>query len=428
MDKKNLGIVGIVGLIVVAILYFTLNKGNDTLSPAEETEVTAEEVAPPEPEYRFGIPIDQYNILEGKIQRNQTIADILLPFNISNQDIFSIDRLSKDVFSVRNFVPNRNYTLFYTQDSIKKADFFVYEPSPLEYVVYRLRDSIQIYKEERAVEIVEKTMSGNITVSLDHAIREKGGSAALVSAVADVFGWQLDFRVLQRGDWFKVIYEDRQINGESIGIGRVIGAEFNHTGRPFMAYAYDQGNGFDFYDEKGESLQRAFLRYPVEYSRISSRYNPNRFHPVLKRRTPHLGTDFAADRGTPIKAAADGTIIARGWTNGNGNYVKIRHNGTYTTGYLHMSKFGNYKNGQRVKKGDIIGYVGKTGLATGYHLCFRFWKHGQQVDFLREALPAEKPLSAEHLVKFEALRELLDKKLGDISTEWAEDVITASAK
>ena len=195
-----------------------------------------------------------------------------------------------------------------------------------------------------------------------------------------------------------------------------------------MAYAYDQGNGFDFYDEKGESLQRAFLRYPVEYSRISSRYNPNRFHPVLKRTTAHLGTDFAADKGTPIKAAADGIIIARGWTNGNGNYVKIRHNGTYTTGYLHMSKFGNPKNGQKVRKGDIIGYVGKTGLATGYHLCFRFWKNDKQVDFLKERLPAEKPLSKDHMVKFETMKELLDKRLDDIQLDWPTEGISASNK
>ena len=295
-------------------------------------------------------------------------------------------------------------------------------------MVYQLKDSISIYKEERAVETIERTMAGRITVSLDHSIREKGGSAALVSAVADVFGWQIDMRSLQVGDWFKVIYEERQVNGQPIGVGKVLGAEFNHIRNDYMAYAYDQGNGFDYYDDLGESLQRAFLRYPVEFSRISSRYSKSRLHPVLNTRRAHLGTDFAAAKGTPIKAAADGVIIARGYTGGNGNYVKIRHNGTYTTGYLHMSKFGSYKNGQKVKKGDVIGYVGSTGLATGNHLCFRFWKRGQQVDFLREDLPAEKPLSDEHIVKFEAMKVLMDKKLNDIPMEWVEDVITASSR
>lgn len=414
------------GLVVVVVLYFYFSRESTTY--IEETIPMNEVADIPEPLYKFGIPLDQYQVLEGKIKRNQTIADILLPFNISNQDIFSIDRLSKDVFSVRNFIPNRDYTLFYTEDSLKRAAYFVYEPSPLEYVVYQLKDSISIYKEEREVEIIETTMSGRITVSLDHSIREKGGSAALVSAVADVFGWQIDMRSLQVGDWFKVIYEERQVNGEPIGIGKVLGAEFNHIRNDYMAYAYDQGDGLDYYDDLGESLQRAFLRYPVEFSRISSRYSKSRLHPVLNTRRAHLGTDFAADKGTPIKAAADGVIIARGYTGGNGNYVKIRHNGTYTTGYLHMSKFGNYKNGQKVKKGDIIGYVGSTGLATGNHLCFRFWKRGEQVDFLREDLPAEKPLSPEHIVKFEAMKELMDKKLNDIPMEWVKDVITASSR
>jgi murein DD-endopeptidase MepM/ murein hydrolase activator NlpD len=427
MNKKYLGIgVSIIGLITLFIVLYTYRS--PAPEPIEENIFIEEEAEVITPELKFGIPLAEYKTLEGKIKRNETIADILLPFNISNQDIFSIDRLSKDVFSVRNFIPNKDYTLFYTEDSIKKAAYFVYEPSPLEYVIYQLRDSIVISKEEREVEVIERTMSGKITVSLDHAIREKGGSAALVSAVADVFGWQLDFRTLQVGDWFKVIYEDKLIEGKSIGSGRVIGAEFNHVKNTYMAYAYDQGNGYDFYDDKGESLQRAFLRYPVEYSRISSRYNPNRFHPVLKRTTAHLGTDFAADKGTPIKAAADGIIIARGWTNGNGNYVKIRHNGTYTTGYLHMSKFGNPKNGQKVRKGDVIGYVGKTGLATGYHLCFRFWKNDKQVDFLKERLPAEKPLSKEHMVKFDAIKALMDKRLNDVQLDWPADGISASSK
>jgi murein DD-endopeptidase MepM/ murein hydrolase activator NlpD len=427
MNKKYLAVgVSIIGLLTLIIVLYNSRSVEPT--PVQDDFVVEQEAEVIPPEYKFGISLDAYKTLEGKIKRNETIADILLPYNISNQDVFSLDKLSKDVFSVRKFITNKEYTLFYTEDSLKKAAFFVYEPNPLEYVIYQLQDSIVISKESRDVEIVERTMTGKITVSLDHAIREKGGSAALVSSVADVFGWQLDFRVLQVGDWFKVVYEDKLIEGQSIGIGRVLGAEFNHVKNTYMAYAYDQGNGFDFYDDKGESLQRAFLRYPVEYSRISSRYNPNRYHPVLKRTTAHLGTDFAAVTGTPIKAAADGIIIARGWTNGNGNYIKIRHNGTYTTGYLHMSKFSSPKNGQKVRKGDVIGYVGKTGLATGPHLCFRFWKNGRQVDFLKERLPAEKPLSKDQIVKFEALKGLMDKRLNDIQLDWPTEGVSASSK
>ena len=257
MSKTKLGVAAIVGSIVIAVFY--ISYGTKSIGLDTETKELIEEVAEVvQPIVKFGIPIEQYQILEGKIKRNETIADILLPFNISNQDIFSIDRLSKDVFSVRNFVPNRDYTLFYTEDSLKKAAYFVYEPSPLEYVVFQFKDSLSIYKEQRQVDTVERTMSGKITVSLDHSIREKGGSAALVNSVADVFGWQIDMRSLQVGDYFKVIYEEKEVNGQPIGIGRVLGAEFSHLRNSYMAYAYDQGDGFDFYDDQGESLQRAF--------------------------------------------------------------------------------------------------------------------------------------------------------------------------
>jgi murein DD-endopeptidase MepM/ murein hydrolase activator NlpD len=429
MNQRYIGMISVSVVLIAVILFFALNSRNQSPSELNDIEISeVVKVAPEIPEMRFGIETKNYEAIEGKIRRNQTIADILLPYNISRKQIFELDKASKKVFSVRKLVVNKKYTLLYSVDSVKTAAYFIYEPNNLEYVVYSLIDGLDIYKEQREVEIVERTMSGLITVSLDHSIRQQGGGAALVSRVADVFGWQIDFRSLQRNDWFKVIYEDKIVNGESIGVGEVISAEFSHIKNSYMAYAYDDGEGLDYYDDQGESLQKAFLRYPVDFSRISSRYNPNRVHPVLKSRRPHLGTDFAAVKGTPIKAAADGIITTRGYTRANGNWIKIKHNGTYTTGYLHMSKLGNFKQGQRVKKGDVIGYVGKTGLATGYHLCFRFWKRGKQVDFLNErTLPSENPISADQLPKFSAFIELQNKKIDDIPKEWADRSISASA-
>ena len=427
MNKKSVGIVGIAAVVILTSFFIFKSKSNPEVEPEFFDEVEQVELEiPEEPQFKYGIPLDLFELEEGKIKRNQTFADILLPYNISHQDIFTIDKISKDVHSARSLVVGKPYTIFYSSDSLKKASYFVYEPNDMEYVIYQLQDSLAVFKEERKVEVVEKTMAGLITVSLDHSIRQQGGSAALVNAMADLFGWQMDMRALFKGDWFKVIYEEKLVDGKPIGIGNILGAEFNHRKNAYMAYAFDQGNGLNYFDEEGMSTQKAFLRFPVEYSRISSRYNPNRFHPVLKRRTPHLGTDYAADRGTPIKAAGDGIIIERGFTKGNGNYVKIKHNGTYTTGYLHMSKFGKYKKGQAVRKGDIIGYVGKTGLATGYHLCFRFWKRGTQVDFLREELPAETPLKEEKKIEFETVVQLTNKKLSDIPTSWANSQITVS--
>ncbi len=426
MNKKLLTIVILV-IITVALTigYFNANVKSEPIEEPLVVEEPIEEIK--ETEYLFGISLDEYQVVQGQIKRNETFADIVNPYNVGLQDIFTIDRISEEVFSVRKLVPRKDYTLFYQEDSLQRAAYFVYEPNATEYIVYQLKDSLGVFRHEREIQVVEKTMTGVITESLDQAIRDQGGTAALVNAMADLYGWQMDMRTLRKGDWFKLIYEEMKVEDEFIGIKNIIGAEFNHINNSYLAYAYDDGSGLTYYDEQGESMQKAFLRYPVEYSRISSRYNPRRFHPVLKRTRPHLGTDYAASRGTPIKAAGDGVIVARGWTNGNGNYVKIKHNGTYTTGYLHMSRFGKFKNGQRVKKGDVIGYVGKTGLATGYHLCFRFWKRGRQVDFLREKLPAEEPLAEEHLLSFEAQMKLVNKKLQDIQGTRADNSYSASS-
>lgn len=416
-------IVTVVAIVFVAYFQFAEKEQGSSPTPIV-SEIELEESS--EPDYLFGFSLEEYQVVQGAIKRNQTFADLVAPYHVNLQDIYTIDRISNKVHSVRRLVPRKNYAIFYKEDSLKRASYFVYEPDDTEYIVYQLVDSLAVFRKQREIEIVEKTMAGVITQSLDHSIRQQGGSAALVNAVADLFGWQMDMRTLRKGDWFKVIYEDRVVNGNSIGIGNVLGAEFNHINNTYMAYGFDDGNGLGYYDETGESMQKAFLRYPVEYSRISSRYNPRRFHPVLKRTRPHLGTDYAAPKGTPIKAAGDGIITERGFARGNGNYVYVKHNGTYTTGYLHMSRFGKFRKGQRVKKGDVIGYVGKTGLASGYHLCFRFWKRGKQVDFLREKLPAEEPLPEEHFLRFEAVMNLTNKKLDDIANTWKDRTISAS--
>ncbi len=427
MNKRILVIFSSLLVVALSIGYLLWDSPKTPITEEIFKAPELTELEQIEDQYKFGLPINLFEVKEGKIKWSQTFADILLPYNVSPLQINQFEKISKPVHSVRKLVTNKRYSIFYKEeDGQKNAAYFVYEPNDLEYVVYQIEDSLAVSKHQKKIQIVERTMSGVITQSLSHSIIEQGGSPALVNSMADIYGWVLSLRGLHRGDWFKVVYEDRIVDGQSVGIGNVVAAEFNHINNTYLAYGYDQGDGLNFFNEQGESLQKAFLRYPVEFSRISSRYDPRRFHPVLKRRTPHLGTDYAAGRGTPIKAAADGIIINRGWTNGNGNYVKIRHNGTYTTGYLHMNKFGRFKQGQRVKRGDVIGYVGKTGLATGYHLCFRFWKNGRQVDFLNEKLPADKPMKEDQIDKFQAALSLLDKKLNDIPNTWDDKTISAA--
>jgi murein DD-endopeptidase MepM/ murein hydrolase activator NlpD len=228
--------------------------------------------------------------------------------------------------------------------------------------------------------------------------------------MSQVYAWTIDFSRIQAGDRFRILYDRDWVDGKAVGMPRVLAAEFVHRGRNFPAYAYDQGDGTDHFDETGASLRKAFLKAPVEFSRISSRFDKKRFHPVLKKVKAHLGTDYAAPHGTPIVAVGDGVVIKASYTKGNGKYVKIRHNGTYTTQYLHMSRR-NVKEGQAVRQGDVIGYVGSTGLATGPHVCFRFWKNGQQVDHLREEFPPSTPIESDH-----------ENRFAEAVTSWREEM------
>jgi len=285
-------------------------------------------------------------------------------------------------------------------------------------VVYQLKDTILAYKRQKIVETIEKQISGVIQNSLYVDMMAKGGTPQLVNELADVFGWQIDFFRIQKGDLYKVIYEEKIVEGEVVEMGNIRGAYFNHFGNDFYGILYDQGNGNDFFDEDGNSLRKAFLRAPVEYSRISSRYSGRRFHPVQKRWKAHLGTDYAASRGTPIRATGDGIIVEARYKKYNGNYVKIKHNGTYTTQYLHMSKIGSgIRPGVKVKQGQTIGYVGSTGLATGNHVCYRFWKNGSQVDARNVYIPPSEPIKEDHKDTYTNIMNQVRTELDSIQIE-----------
>ena len=234
----------------------------------------------------------------------------------------------------------------------------------------------------------------------------------LTNKFVDIFAWIVDFQRLQKGDQFKLIYEENLVDEVPIGIGRILGVYFEHSNNGYYAFPFDQGDGEDYFDENGNSLRKALLKYPIEFTRISSRYSKSRFHPVVKVFRPHLGTDFAAPTGTPIRSVGDGIIEEAQYKTNNGNYVKVRHNGTYTTGYLHMSKIASgITVGARVRQGQTIGYVGSTGLATGPHLCYRFWKNGVQVDALLVELPPSMPVKTEAFPAFETVKEIIIKRL-----------------
>jgi murein DD-endopeptidase MepM/ murein hydrolase activator NlpD len=430
MIKKVLS--AAVVLTVMSLAYFYTFEyssiGVAELNKEVKSDSIAAEVLQAAPTILYGMVVDSFQVEEHAVKRNQSISDILLAYNVSHQTIFQLANVAKNVFDVRKIAPNKKYTVIYQeQDSLPSATALVYEPNPEEYVVFNLKDSINVYVEKRPIEIREKAISGTIQSSLYEEILKNGGTPELVDLVADMYGWQIDFTKIYPGDQFKVLYTERTIEGKAVGVEEIIGAELIHYNNPFLSVAFDQGDGVDYFDEEGKSLRKAFLRYPVKFTRISSRYTAKRFHPVQKRYKAHLGTDYAAPIGTPIYAAGDGVITKAAYEKYNGRNVKIRHNSTYSTQYLHMNGIAKgISPGMKVKQGQLIGYVGKTGLATGPHLCYRFWKNGRQVDAMKVDLPPSEPITEDYLSNFNRYKGYVQAKLDEIPyPENEEEVLMA---
>jgi len=368
-----------------------------------------------EPTLVFGIAADSFLVINETIKTGQSLSHILQHYNISNAQMDALGQKSKEVFNLRQIQANKPYTLLCDTDSAQTARYFIYQPSATEYVVFNLQDSLHIYKEEKEIQTVERVIAGTIQTSLYVAMAEAGCSPGLINLFADIYSWKVNFTAIQPGDAFKLIFEEHLLDGQVVGYGEVKAAYFEHNAKPMYAIHYGEGKQAGYYDQDGKSIQKAFLKEPLEYSRISSRFSMKRFHPVQKRFKAHLGTDFAAPHGTPIRSVGEGLIVEAGFARGNGNYVKIMHDKTYTTQYLHMSRFAKgIKKGARVSMGQTIGYVGSTGLASGPHLCYRFWKNGKQVDALREKLPEAKAIDKQYVAQFEQLSQALITRLSEV--------------
>jgi len=370
------------------------------------------------PKYEFGFNLDEFDVVVDTIRSGDSFGKILFENHIGFGKIEEIVQATKDTFNVKRLNVGKRYTVLRSKDSIQKAQYFIYQSNKIEYVVFDFAsDSIsKAYTAKKPIKLVEKTASGAITSSLSESLDTAGLNIYISHELSDIYAWSIDFFRLQKGDTYKIIYTERYID-DSIyaGIKEIKSAVFVHNKIPFYAFDYksDVVEGItDYYDETGKTLRSQFLKAPVKFSRISSRYNlKRRIKYYGNRIRPHKGTDFAAPIGTPILATASGTVTESTRRGGNGKYVKIRHNGTYSTQYLHMRKQ-NVKKGQTVKQGDVIGWIGMTGNTGGPHVCYRFWKNGRQVDPLREKLPAAKPikeaLKAEYLTYIQPLKAQLD--------------------
>jgi murein DD-endopeptidase MepM/ murein hydrolase activator NlpD len=324
------------------------------------------------------------------------------------QEIDQVTRNSISVFDVRKMRSGNDYMLFCDRDSISRARYLVYEHDPTTSYVFSFNDSLNITRFKKEIVSQIKFASGTIQTSLWDAMIEGGLHPTLVMDLSDIYAWTVDFFGLQKGDNFKVIYEEFFVDDKSLGIGKIYGAQFNRTGSSITAVPFIQDGKESFFDADGNSLRKAFLKAPLQFSRITSHFSSARMHPVLRIVRPHYGVDYAAPIGTPVHSIGDGRITSCTITDGAGRMVRIQHNSVYATSYMHLSRFGEgITPGAFVKQGDIIGYVGSSGLATGPHLDFRFYQNGSPVDPLKVDAPPVEPVSEANKAKFEKIKTVV---------------------
>ena len=382
--------------ILLFVLLIVTSCGNDNQGD-DESSSSNTAASKPKIIHEFGYTLNNYKVIKDTIKKGESFGIILDRHHVYYPKINAIAKKIKDTFDVRRIRAGIPYMILASKDTLEKAEVFIYKNTKASATIVDFKDSTIIaYKYRKPIKIIEKEVAGKIYSTLSEAMDSLHLNPNLTYNVADIYAWTLDFGKLQRGDQFKLIYEEKFIDDSVfVGYGKVKAALFDHNNRDFYAYRFvpDSIKKIpEYYDDQGNMLRSQFLRSPIKFQyRVSSRFNLRRKIAYYGRVKPHKGTDFAAKVGTPIMATANGKVTESRRKGGNGNYVKIRHNNTYSTQYLHMSRR-KVKRGQYVKQGDIIGYVGMTGNTSGPHVCYRFWKNGRQVDPFKQKLPAAKPL------------------------------------
>lgn len=412
--KQHIILTVAIALFIILIFLFFKKENKNKKSepiPAIDTVAVVEVKLPKE----YGLTIDSFYVEEHRVKNGENFSILLAKYGLSLQTVDKLVNNSKDSFDVRKIRAGNIYKIFFQKDSLHTPLYFVYEKDYENFVVYELFDSLKFYTGKKEIHFEVRTLSGIIQSSLYKTMMDSNASPLLAGQLADVYAWTIDFFGIQKGDKFKMIYEEKILEDKPIGIGRILSACFTTNGENNYAIYFEQNEEEGYFDENGKNLRRALLKAPLQFSRISSRYNVRRYHPILEKIKPHLGTDYAAPIGTPVVSVGEGTVEEAGYKLNNGNYVKIKHNSVYTTGYLHLSKIAKgIRAGANVRQGEVIGFVGSTGLATGPHLCYRFWKNGQQVDALREKIPPSEPVKEEYLQSYNLKRKEMIEKLKEI--------------
>jgi murein DD-endopeptidase MepM/ murein hydrolase activator NlpD len=401
----------IVLLLAIAILIISCKKST-------ENDVLPTEKAIPI-RYDFGFRLNDFVVLNDTIKSGDTFGSIIEKQNLNGKQVYDIVAKVKDTFDVRIVRIGKPYTMLLSKDKSKKLQYFIYQPDQAQYYIVDFRDSIvQVNKKTKPITLKRRTVAGQLDGSLSETLKSEGASADLTAKLMSVYKWSIDFFKSKKGDQFAITFTERFIS-DSIydGVDSLECAFFEYKGKKIYAFPFKQNPSdkrTDYYDEDGKALKNFFLKAPLKSINITSRFSRNRFHPVQLRWKAHSGTDYAAPHGTPIMTTASGVVEKAGYTIGNGNYVKIKHDKTYATQYLHMSRI-LVRRGQHVTQGQIIGKVGSTGLATGPHVCYRFWKNGKQVDALKLRLPNSAPMNSKNKPRFIELMTPLKRELDSVA-------------
>jgi murein DD-endopeptidase MepM/ murein hydrolase activator NlpD len=398
--------------LVLLIVLFTLQSCKKS-----EDDYIFEELEASKPIVDFGFHYDDYNVLLDTIKPGFTLDKILSKQNLNGKKVADIINTVKDSFDVRT-TRKQPYVALRSKDKYNKLQVLIYQPDRLNYYMIDLRDSIVGYKKSRPLSYKIKTIAGRLNGTLSSTLKKENIDASLVKKLTQVYAWSIDFFKLKKGDKFALSFTERYINDTLYdGVDSLRCAFFEYKGEKIYAFPYTtsaKSNKIDYYNQEGKALKNYFLKAPLKFVNITSKFSKNRFHPVQLKWKAHSGTDYAAPTGTPIMTTAKGIIEQTGFTAGNGNFVKVKHDGTYSTQYLHMSKI-LVRRGQSVKQGDVIGRVGSTGLATGPHVCYRFWKNGVQVDALKLKLPNSIPMDRRNLPKFFKYSKPLKNELDSVA-------------
>ena len=398
-------------LVALATLFIPLNR--EASEPLDEVTVTdSSEVETIS--YKYGIPEDDYNVKYGIVKPRQNLSHILTDHGLSLRDVHNLNERSKGVFDVRKIRSGQAYAVFYAKDdSLGAPRYFVYEEDPKSYIVFHLQGDGRVTRGQNPVEWRQREVKGQVESSLWVAMQSNNTSPQLAVVLSHIFGWSIDFFGLQKQDEFRVIYEQEYVDDKPLPNFHVLAAAFRASDSTYYAIPFVQDNEELYYNEHGNSLEGAFLKAPLDYYRISSRFSNARYHPVLKRYRAHHGVDYAAPTGTPVYAIGSGKVIAKAYqAGGGGNYVKIKHNSVYVSTYMHLSRFAKGLNvGDRVQQKQVIGYVGSTGLSTGPHLDFRVHENGRPINPLTIKSQPKKPISNANRQAFTHLCDSLVQRL-----------------